>query len=307
VRTLVDSGRTDGLCWETAIGEPGEPLARYTANVVGYDERTAAPLVRAELPGSRVCVLIELGTPLSVAGGETIAGQPASGGFVAGLQDAPVLTSHDGWQRGVQLDLSPTAATQLLGIPAVELRQQVRSLPGLTRERDLASQLREMPTWAARLGHVERWLLERFDRGARPDPRMEWAQSELCRSGGRLSVTELRQALAMSERHFITSFKIAVGVTPKRFARLVRFDAIKAHLRGPAIAGAELALAVGCYDQAHLAREVRSFSGLTPTSLRALLLGGPLEAALAPTKANARDVDVDDHSRLAPKSDRDSA
>ena len=54
-------------------------------------------------------------------------------------------------------------------------------------------------------------------------------------------------------------------MNPKLFARLVRFERMMREGRGGAQSWAELALAHGYCDQAHLAREVARFTGLTPT------------------------------------------
>ena len=81
-----------------------------------------------------------------------------------------------------------------------------------------------------------------------------------------------------------------VGMSPKGYAGLVRFDRLTQRLWcSPNPSWADLALASGFADQAHLAREVRRFSGLSPTGLRAYL--GEL-ARFDPTDTVARVSDV---------------
>ena len=79
-----------------------------------------------------------------------------------------------------------------------------------------------------------------------------------------------------SHRAFNALFKEAVGLSPKRYARLLRFQAVLARLnaapgldRRPA-ALIDLALAAGYSDQAHMQREFREFAGVTPTQYRLL-------------------------------------
>ena len=63
-----------------------------------------------------------------------------------------------------------------------------------------------------------------------------------------------------------------MGLPPKLLARIVRFDRLLRQLRtGAAMSWADLALECGYYDQAHLVREVRRFTGVTPTEARPLV------------------------------------
>ena len=80
----------------------------------------------------------------------------------------------------------------------------------------------------------------------------------------------MTDAIALSPKRFIERFKADVGVTPKRYCRLLRFQRVvtNAH-RGGATDWAELALACGYFDQAHLIHDFREFSGLTPTAYEA--------------------------------------
>jgi AraC-like DNA-binding protein len=85
-------------------------------------------------------------------------------------------------------------------------------------------------------------------------------------------VGSLATELGYSRKHLIALFRDQVGIAPKLFARLVRFDRVMSEARsGRSRSWAELALACGYYDQAHLVRDVRHFTGLTPTEARASL------------------------------------
>jgi AraC-like DNA-binding protein len=76
--------------------------------------------------------------------------------------------------------------------------------------------------------------------------------------------------IGWSRRWFSKTFSDAVGMTPKRYSRLVRFQRVVRQLAsGGRVDWAELALSGGFADQAHLIHEFRAFSGLSPESFLA--------------------------------------
>ena len=84
------------------------------------------------------------------------------------------------------------------------------------------------------------------------------------------SVTSVTDAVGLSPKRFIERFKIEVGMTPKRYCRVLRFQraVARAH-EGHRVDWVQLALDCGFSDQAHLIHEFRAFSGVTPTAYQA--------------------------------------
>lgn len=104
----------------------------------------------------------------------------------------------------------------------------------------------------------------------------------LAMAAGRLLLREPRpiadvaRRLGVSPRHLTRTFRRGIGLTPKMFARISRFQRVAALLDGDGLGGevlAGVALACGYYDQSHLVRDVRAFAGGTPVALRAALDG----------------------------------
>jgi AraC-like DNA-binding protein len=193
---------------------------------------------------------------------------------VAGLGDRFAITEHEGRQCGVQVDLTPTGARRLFGMPLSELAGRIVALRDLLPAElgELSERLEASADWAARLDLVEALLARRI-LGARLDSaRVDWALARIEASGGNLDLGALARALGHSRKHLIALFHDQVGVPPKLLARLVRFERAMRHARsGAPVRWAELASALGYFDQAHLAREVRHFTGLTPTQARVSL------------------------------------
>ena len=81
-----------------------------------------------------------------------------------------------------------------------------------------------------------------------------------------LKVKEMADALGVSQKHFITRFSAQVGLSPKRFCRIRRFQAVlDAIATGAPIDWADISCACGYYDQAHFIHDFKAFSGFTPS------------------------------------------
>jgi AraC-like DNA-binding protein len=274
-RSRLVEGAAGGSAWKLAMRAPAAPVAGLVhGEYVGYSERTPGGSRRKELPGPFVVVVIEMAPPIRVHAPVGGAGR-YQGGFVAGLHDRFAITEHDGFQRGIQVNLTPLGARRLLGLPLSELAGRVVSLRDLlpAEHRPLAERLDELPDWDARFDLLDDLLLARMTE-ARVDTRtVSWAVARIEESGGLLDVGALCQRLGYTHKHVIDLFRDQVGMPPKRLARIVRFHRLAEHLRrGGGGTWAELALAFGFYDQAHLAREVREICGSTPTQVRPTLI-----------------------------------
>jgi AraC-like DNA-binding protein len=84
------------------------------------------------------------------------------------------------------------------------------------------------------------------------------------------SVRETARVLGISERRLHLVFSEDVGLSPKQWSCVQRFQrAVRALHRGDDMRWAELAATCGYADQAHFSRDFRSFSGIDPTTYSA--------------------------------------
>jgi AraC-like DNA-binding protein len=133
----------------------------------------------------------------------------------------------------------------------------------------LAQQVATAKDDAARTALLDGFFVDRvLTRSA--DARLSAALSALFANGGTLSMKQLAKVSASSERTLGRLFDRWVGVAPKRFARIVRFQLALRRLDGTQ-SWAQLATELGYFDQAHLIREMRELFGGVPTEARAML------------------------------------
>jgi AraC-like DNA-binding protein len=84
------------------------------------------------------------------------------------------------------------------------------------------------------------------------------------------SIGTVTDAISLSAKRFIEHFKSEVGVTPKRYCRILRFQrAVACAHPARYIDWSQLALACGYFDQAHFIHDFRAFAGVTPTAYQA--------------------------------------
>ena len=247
--------------WELAHGTTGPALGGAVRRYCGYSA-ASAPLRRAELPEAAVTVIFSFGPRMRVDG-------ERFDSFVAALYDRPALTEHDGVQHGLELKLSPPGARRLLGVPLDELHNSTVPLDAVLASGTLLEELAGAPDWDARFARLDAELTRRLVDAPAPHPAVRAAWRALVASRGRVPVGALAAELGWSRRHLAARFREDVGASPKFLARLLRFEHAAERIRAGAQPLGDVALACGYYDQAHLNREVRDFTGAAPGVLRA--------------------------------------
>jgi AraC-like DNA-binding protein len=163
--------------------------------------------------------------------------------------------------RSVGVHFRPGGAAAVLGVPAPTLAERHTPLADLwgARALGLRDALLDARTPDAALDRLA---------AALPSPRplhpaVGHALARL--SGGNVRVDIVRAETGYSNRRFIELFHQAVGLTPKMYCRVRRFQGALARLAaGPTIDLTDVALGAGYYDQPHLNRDFRAFAGISP-------------------------------------------
>jgi AraC-like DNA-binding protein len=188
--------------------------------------------------------------------------------LVGGLHAAPAMIRHDGNQHGIQLSLTPLGARGLFGMPASELAAKVVHLDQL-RGRwagELVERLAEAPGWPDRFAVLDDVLGSMAAPAGLPEraPAVAHAWEAVVEGGGTLDVRSLADEVGWSRRHLTEQFRSEFGLGPKVLSRVARFQQARKLLqRGPASL-ADVAVACGYTDQAHMTKEWRRLAGAPP-------------------------------------------
>jgi AraC-like DNA-binding protein len=262
-------------------GTPAAALRPFIAFYSGYRQAGVEPAVHRGMPSPYLTLIFTLDEPLTVAA-HPDPGQPGGqfSTLLGGLHTVPAIITHQGWQSGIQVALSPLGARPLLGLPAGELAHL--DVPAVDVLGPLAAEIQQRAqgaaTWPERFAIVDQVLLRQLaartgGRAVAPEVSDEvgYAWRLLLRTGGAVRVAELADGCGWSTRHLHSRLQTETGLTPKAAARVIRFDRARRLLlrrRATAPQGALLAdLAADCgyYDQPHLDRDFRALAGCSPT------------------------------------------
>ena len=190
------------------------------------------------------------------------------GALIAGPRTRyTVIDSEEQWNV-VGACLAPAGLPLLVAPPASDLAEGDVALGDVWRARDVArlrEQLLEALTAADRLDIFEATLLHR-QRIWDPHPVVAFALDSFSRHPAIARVDAVVDASGFSARYLIERFKAQVGLAPKRFCRVRRFQlALRRSQHGDEDWSA-LAADCGFFDQAHLINEFQAFAGVSPTT-----------------------------------------
>jgi AraC-like DNA-binding protein len=189
-----------------------------------------------------------------------------SGAIFSGARSRSLFVETRKHVMGVHF--KPGGAFRFLGVPANEFTDthvDVESLWGKSIE-DLREQLYAAVNPADRFRVLEVTLAARLVHARKEHRAVAAALAILGRDAGEARTRDLAEHLGLSQRHFINVFAKQVGVTPKVFGRMQRFQRAAALTRAcSAPDWADVAVECGYFDQSHLIHDFQTFSGLSPT------------------------------------------
>ena len=180
------------------------------------------------------------------------------------------------WLRSQRLQLAgqveafgilfqPGGAFPLFGMPLDEL-VDTAVLPAYLPPNQLSQlheQLYVLPTMTAKAVVVEKWLMQRLIRGQETSPLVNSSLAMLTNTHGQLPIQHVADSVYVSVRQLERLFKTQVGLSPKKYGRLMRMRQAREALKQNHTL-VDVAHAHGFYDQAHFIREFNSVIGMTP-------------------------------------------
>jgi AraC-like DNA-binding protein len=191
-------------------------------------------------------------------------------GRVIGTMTRAIVAAPSPGAAFLGVRFRPGAAAAFLGVGAREARDTAfvfRDVWGAVA-REIEEKLAETRDLGQARAVLEQELAGRLTHARAPDRRVNVAVAAIGDTMGAVPVRALAARVGVGERQLERLFEELVGVGPKAFARVVRMQAlVKAVDPARPTPWSRVASGLGYADQAHLVREVRALTGLTPGEL----------------------------------------
>lgn len=254
---------------------PSPALRPFVAQVWASDDpggaRYDTPWREHALPSGAMHLVIRLSDhPLRIAdAGSGQDAQPVASALVGGMRSRFYLRELQAPSCSVGAVLRPGAAECLFGgVTADELAERHTPLDALwgAAAHRLRERLLALRTPQDRLAVFEAALAARLPHVHGLHPAVAGALAQF--QGGVPVAVAVRDS-GFSHRRFLELFRQGVGLAPKTYLRVLRFQRVLPILRlEPALPLAALAADLGYSDQSHFNREFLAFSGVTPLAYR---------------------------------------
>jgi AraC-like DNA-binding protein len=162
----------------------------------------------------------------------------------------------------------PGGTAAFFRMPAGLIRDSgipLESVWGRRRAARLREQMLAAATPDARLAALEQAMADAWMPDA-VDSAVGFALHALARRPQVGGIAAVADKIGLSPKRLVERFKTAVGVAPKRYCRILRFQrALACAERGRRVDWTRIAVDCGYFDQAHFIHDFRSFAGITPT------------------------------------------
>ncbi len=258
---------------------PSPPLSHFISMVWFGDDYVVPHALERVLPTGEMSLIINLWENRTrVYNSEDPRKcQTYDGSIVAGAYSAFTVIDTDEQRSTAGVVFRPGGAFPFLGLPAGELQDSNASLSDLWGRQaasDLRDQLLAARSPEAKFRILERTFLSRII--APPDgtidpthPAVSFAVENF-RHRPQRPVSAVTDQIGLSDRRFIQLFSQQVGLTPKLFCRVQRFQRVLRNITSLAASSVidwpQIALTCGYFDQAHFIHDFRAFSGINPTT-----------------------------------------
>ena len=237
--------------------KPPAPLSDFI-DCIWYWDGYVQPHARERLlPGGSSSMVFNLDASHSGEDPDVITG--------ARVTSFVVETRHMVTTLGIHF--KPAGAFPFLGFPAHEFYEQNVPLDAAfgPAVRGLRDRLLEAASPRQKFELLENWLLFRLRNSPHRHPAVGFALRGFESHAMGQPIGDVIDQIGLSHRYFVDRFTAEVGLTPKRYTRVRRFQRVLNTVADAQdVDWADVALSCGYYDQSHFVHDFKEFASLTP-------------------------------------------
>jgi AraC-like DNA-binding protein len=188
--------------------------------------------------------------------------------FIVGMMSKPIFTSPDFSKKQIYaIRFNPGGAYSFFKNDLDDFTDLKVDFKNVSKnlEKKLAAIFLSKNSLYEKIKYLDAFFLRRF---------IEWGQNAVIMNSltnifsakGNMEIKKLAQGQYVSERQLNRLFKQWIGLSPKEFTRIIRFqNALRNIMLADNVNWSSLAVESGYHDQAHFISEFKAFTGITPT------------------------------------------
>lgn len=248
---------------------PASPLCLYVESMVYYRDYVPDHRVDRFLPDGNVNVVFDLTeTPKYIYDNETLKEiQACKRVWFSGIRTHFITIPSGQDSEMFILNFHKGKAYPFLEMPLNELTNFVvdAELVLTNGILEMRETLLSIAGIAGKFAYAEQHLMAQFGKNLEENPFVDFAVGKILENPYHLTMEAIAQKVGYSQKHLIQLFKAHVGLTPKAFMRIIRFQkAILMLENRRELDWVGLAHDCGYFDQAHFIHDFKAFSGFTP-------------------------------------------
>lgn len=251
---------------ELLIVEPGYPVNTLISRFIYYRGYSASGSIERLLPDGNTQIALPLDDgPRTLLRNTNSSDISLSQGWITGLQTQAVDYCSEINASTLCIQLKPGALARLCGHETQVFTNWMISIDLLPESplKELKERLLGLESGESVIATAQAFLMDHLVPDETEGKLIQFVIHALA-SGSR-SVEAISEQTGYSHKHLIHRFKRAVGVTPKAYQRLLRFNEVLHQLHGrPTSSLADLAALNNYCDQPHFTQEFKYFSGYSP-------------------------------------------
>jgi AraC-like DNA-binding protein len=190
---------------------------------------------------------------------------------VVGICDAACIVDSktDTLTSSIGLEFSPYGFYRFFDIPLQDIRNDLQQLSDISGSevRNLERRLSDTMSPADKVGAIQSYLLYQLNKRS-DDALFGYCVRQIEKTNGNLSIATLEKLTGYSSRWLNLKFKQNLGISPKNFSSIIRFQHYYHSLMfGNSRAEKRREYYDHFYDQSHFIKDFKRFTGMTPSKL----------------------------------------
>ena len=251
------------------LHKPITPLDIYTDSIVYYEGYSPDHSKDRLLPNGTIDLIIDLEDhPKHVYDNNNFNKMTSfKKCWLSGMRKE-YITIESIHQSMIVISFKPGGAFPFFNFPLEEIKDKVIHLDEIWGSKFLSVRERILNTTmpAKRIKIIEDHLLQIIKFKTGRDSLIDFFVKKISNASDTCIIKNLQKESGYSHKHFIHLFKNRVGISPKYFFRINRFQKVLREIEVlEKINWTKLIYSCGYYDQSHFIKEFKNFSGLNPT------------------------------------------